>query len=114
MSLGETVTRLRATPVTDPYSDETVDSDWSSPSSLTIEGCGFDPGGSSLLVEVGRVPVVTKPTVYDFSFADVVLGDRLVVRGKTYDVDGEPASWENSPLTGWSPGQVITLKLVEG
>lgn len=110
---GETVTRLRATPATDPYSGEATGLDWSSPSSLTIEGCGFNPGQSSEPLQDARNAVITQPEVYAPPGSDVLPGDRLVVRGVTYEVDGRPAAWR-SPFTGWEPGMVIALKDVEG
>lgn len=110
---GETVTRLRATAVTDPYSGEANGKSWTGPSQLDIEGCGFNPGGSSEPVQNSRNAVITKPEVYAPADADVLSGDRLVVRGVTYEVAGNPAAWV-SPFTGWAPGLVIALDLVEG
>ena len=110
---GETVTRLRGTAVVDPYSGEPTSTDWSAPDSLAIPGCGFNPGGSSEPVEAGRTSVVTSPEVYAPTGADVLAGDRLVVRGLTFEVDGRPKDWR-SPFSGWAPGVAISLKLVEG
>jgi hypothetical protein len=110
---GETVTRQRAKAVTDPYSGESVALDWSTPLTATISGCGFNPGGTSEQVQTGRIPVVTRPEVYAPAGSDIRAQDRLVVRGKTYEVDGEPAAWR-SPFTGWEPGLVVSLKIVEG
>ena len=110
---GETVTRLRATSAVDPYSDEPTQSDWTSPDSLDIPGCGFNPGQSSEPTQEARNAVITQPEVYAPTGSDVLAGDRLVVRGDTYDVDGKPAVWR-SPFTGWQPGVVIVLKEVEG
>ena len=114
---GETVTRLRRLTATDPYSGESAPIPWDkaghTPASASIDGCGFDPGGSVEPVEVGRVSVVTKPTVYAPYGSDILVGDRLVVRNVTYDVDGTPASWR-SPFTGWEPGLVVELKAVSG
>lgn len=110
---GETVTRLRATATTDPYSGEATGSDWSTPDSLDIDGCGFNPGGSSEPLQEGRNAVITRPEVYAPADADVLSGDRLVVRGLTYEVQGDPADWR-SPFTGWNPGLVIALERVSG
>ena len=110
---GETVTRLRATTVTDPYSGEATGLDWSSPNSLAILGCAFNPGGSTEPVQDSRNAVITKPEVYAPVDADVLAGDRLVVRGDTYEVDGRPSDWRNA-FTGWAAGLVIKLDLVEG
>lgn len=110
---GETVTRQRATPATDPYSGEATGRDWTSPDELDIDGCGFNPGTSSEPVQDARNAVITRPEVYAPSDADVLAGDRLVVRGLTYEVDGNPGDYR-SPFTGWRPGLVIALKGVEG
>lgn len=110
---GETVTRLRAATVTDPYSNTATAENWTNPSSLDIDGCGFNPGQSSEPVQTARNAVITRPEVYAPADADVLAGDRLVVRGVTYEVDGRPQSWV-SPFTGWAPGLVIVLKDVEG
>lgn len=108
---GETVTRLRGAKITDRYGNETTS--WASPTSLTIPGCGFNPGGSIEPTQDGRNAVITRPEVYAPADADVDAGDRIVVRGDTYEVDGKPAEWR-SPFTGWAPGMVIALKEVEG
>lgn len=110
---GETVVRQRATSADNPYSGEAGDTDWTTPGLLTITGCAFDPGGSLEPTEQGRTAVITQPTLYAPPNSDVLAGDRLVVRGRTWDVDGDPADWR-SPFTGWEPGMAIKLKAVEG
>lgn len=110
---GETITRLRATAILDPYSGEPTDFTWDAPDALEIPDCGINPGGTSEPTQDGRNAVITRPEVYAPADADVTAGDRLVVRGETYEVDGEPAAWR-SPFTGWAPGLVIVLKRVEG
>ena len=110
---GETVTRLRGTAVTDPYSGEATTVDWSDPDALPIPGCGFNPGSSLEPVQDARNAVITRPEVYLPADADVLAGDRLVVRSTTYEVDGDPALWR-SPFTGWTPGLVAALKVVSG
>lgn len=113
---GETVTRLRGVASANPYSAAPTDVDWANPTSLVIEGVAFDPGGSAEPISAeSDMRVITQPTIYDPSYADVTAGDRVVraLTGKTYEVDGDPAQWR-SPYTGWAPGQVIKLKIVEG
>lgn len=114
---GETVTRLRRLSWTDPYSGESSPRPWDDedhePDALDIEDCAFNPGSSSDVAADGRSPVTTNPTVYAPAGADVKAGDRLVVRGVAYDVDGNPAEWRN-PFTGWEAGLAVTLELVEG
>lgn len=110
---GETVTRLRGTLTGDPYSGIDSAISWTSPASRAIPGCGFDPGTSDEPTQDARNAVITRPTVYAPTGSDVLPGDRLVVRGITYEVKGNPAAWR-SPFTGSSPGLVVTLEEVRG
>lgn len=113
---GETVVRLRAQTRIDPYSQEPVpvwDDPSKPPDELQIPGCAFNPGPSGEAVEVGRQPVTTTPTVYGPFGADITAGDRLVVRGRVWLVDGDPALWRN-PFTGTEFGLAVTLKAVSG
>lgn len=114
---GETVVRLRRLMATDPYSDESAPRAWGDeghePDALEIEDCAFNPGGSAEVSADGRSIVTTNPTVYAPIDADVKAGDRLVVHGVAYDVDGNPAAWRN-PFTGWAAGMAVSLELVEG
>lgn len=111
---GETVTRQRADQVPNRYSgDDESEPDWQFYSELDIDGCAFNPGTSSEPLETGRNAVLTRPEVYAPPGADVLAGDRLVVRGVVYEVDGDPADWR-SPFTGWRPGLVIRLKVKDG
>jgi hypothetical protein len=45
--------------------------------------------------------------------ADILAGDRVVVRGLTCEVQGRPFDWRN-PFTGWAPGTLVRAKIVEG
>lgn len=110
---GETVTRLRGTATGDPYSGENSAVSWTDPDELDIEGCAFNPGVSTEPLQDARNAVITRPEVYAPPDADVEAGDRLVVRGDTYEVVGNPQDWR-SPFTGWQPGLAIQLELVEG
>lgn len=110
---GETVTRQRGTATGDPYSGENTLISWVAPDELEIAGCAFNPGVSTEPLQDRRNAVLTRPQVYAPPDADVLSGDRLVVRGDTYEVVGRPADWR-SPFTGWAPGLVIELELVEG
>lgn len=114
---GETVTRLRAVLIADPYSTDDTQAAWDDtdnpPDALEIDGCGFNPGSSTEPLQDARNAVVTRPEVYAPSGADVLAGDRLVVRGDTYEVFGNPGDYR-SPFTGWAPGLAIPLQRVEG
>lgn len=109
---GETVTRQRAVQVSDPYSGETTAS-WTNPAEVTISGCAFDPGSSGETLDLARNVLTTQPKVYAPAGSDITAADRLVVRGVTYEVDGDVAEWR-SPFTGWEPGIVVPLKRSEG
>lgn len=110
---GETVTRLRRPLLADPYSKKEKVGDWRDAYELEIPGCAFNPGVSSEPLETARHAVLTRPEVYAPTGSDVEAGDRLVVRGVTYDVQGHPADWR-SPFTGWTPGLTISLEAVDG
>ena len=110
---GETVTRLRGTPTLDPYSGEPDDTDWSSPASVDFSGWGVDDSRSAEPLESGRDAVVTDFVLYRPDPADILPGDRVIVRGLTCEVVGRPATW-NHPMTGWSAGFVVRANIVEG
>jgi hypothetical protein len=106
----ETVTRLRATTSgTDRYRNPIV----TGASETAISGALFDPGGSATTVEQGRSPVVTRPTLYfPDTRPDIIATDQIRVRGRVWEVDGDPADWR-----GWVDdfgGLVVPLKAVNG
>jgi hypothetical protein len=80
----------------------------------SVGGWGFNPGGSVETYWSGRNPVTTSPQLFRRS-TDFVPGrrDRCTVRGRLYQVSGDPAVWR-SPLTGWAPGVVVDLEVVDG
>jgi len=109
--MTETVTRIRAGA---PTGVDKFKQPVPGPATQTpIEGALFDPGGSSEPVEAGRTPVVTKPTLY-FRGAnpDIVATDQVSVRGVVYDVDGDPAYWDQGDPT--VRGLVVALRNVKG
>lgn len=111
---GETVTRQRGTAVTDPYSEESTDVDWSDPEELTLQRCAVWPGDSAEPLRDAQPDLV----VSDFVVAaapgvDVIASDRLVIRGLTCQVVGRPFDWR-SPFTGWQPGTIIQANVTEG
>lgn len=107
---GEPVTRIRreATGGTDRYGQPlTADVE------ADLGSAAFDPGGTREPVEVGRAPVVTNPTLYFTHRPDVAAGDRVRVRGRVFEVDGDPADWR-SPWDGVFGGLVVNLQVVTG
>lgn len=111
---GETVTVLTAGIVTDPYSGEDKPS-WNVPpsSSVDVAALGIEPRPSGEPTEDARNRVVSGFTLYLPSDVAISAQNRVVVRGGTYDVLGDPAVWR-SPYDGWAPGQVVQLQRVKG
>jgi hypothetical protein len=117
---GETVYRLRRELIANSYSSEDDLGAWSDAVEQPIEDCAIVPGGA---VTGSRNPeptregraetVVTDYAVYTPPGADVTPYDRLRVRGRVCEVVGRPADWRN-PLTGWAPGLVVSVNVVEG
>lgn len=80
----------------------------------TVEGLGFDPGGSRETDALGN-SVTTQPSLYgDDPDADVEADDTLLLPGDPvpWFVDGDPGRWDN-PL-GEERGIVIKLTRTKG
>lgn len=99
-----------------PYLGEVRDADgdlvdaWGDPERLGV--FVFDPGGSREPLIAGQDRVVTEPSIllpYGSPFAPF---DKCVARGKTYQVEGEPAQWAH-PSDG-PKTDVVRLKRVTG
>ena len=115
-AFGETFTRLRAPLVADSYSGADTLRDWENPAELEIEGFGFDPGGSVVTDTVNRTQVTTRPSLLWLGddVPDVVQSDRMRgPDGRVWSITGNP-SVPTNPFTGWQPGAVWPLELVEG
>ena len=110
---GETVTRERATPVIDPYSQETTGSDWSTPETLPITGAAIGPSSTSEVLGDDRAQVITSMSLYCASGLDVKPDDRIRARSGLWDVVGDELVW-SSPFTGWAPGSEYQLRRVVG
>lgn len=110
---GETVTRLRATATTDPYSDEDTDLSWDSPDELDVSDVAVEPLSTVETLSDDRQRVDFDLRLYLPYGADVKPLDRVVVRSLTYLVQGERSDWRN-PFTGQTPGSVVTCTRVEG
>lgn len=79
----------------------------------TVTSGIFAPEGSTELIQ-GQATVITNPTFYLASGAPVPKAtDRIIVRGQTFDIDGEPRVYHN-PFTGAEPGPVLRLERVTG
>lgn len=108
--IGESITRQRAGSTTSRYSDTVAD--WSDPDETTITGCSFSPSGTSEDHD-GRDAVIQGPTLYTPPGADIEAADRVVVRGVTYEVEGEPADWRD-PYSTRPVGLAVPLRVVTG
>jgi hypothetical protein len=106
----EQVTRQRATASTDGYGDPALS--WATPDTATFDVRGVEPV-SSTEDNDGRQAVITGYRLYLAAGADVLPGDRVVLRGATYDVEGLPAAWA-SPGGSSVGGLVVALKGVSG
>lgn len=107
---GEPVTRVRDVPTgsTDRYGHPVT-----APAQVAVGSAAFDPGGTRENVEVGRAPVVTTPKLYFLDRPDLRAGDRVLVRDREWQVDGDPADWRG-PWGGTVGGLVVELKAVTG
>lgn len=94
----EVVTRLRAGSVVDPYSNEPSES-WTTPTELDITTIApAEPRPTSEPVQEARNSVTSGFTLYLPIEADVTARDRMRVRGRVYDVLGDPAVWLSAGL----------------
>lgn len=104
----ETVTVLRAATVIDPYSGESVSSDWDNATETDLTTLApAEPRPSNEPVQNARNAVVDGWTIYLPQGSDVVSSDRLRVRGAVYSILGEPADWLGA-------GLVVQCERVEG
>lgn len=111
---GETVTRLRASRVPDPYSEKNDRLDWTSPAELAFDGIAVWDSGSEEPVVAGGDPVESDFTAAGFpSGSDITPQDRVRIRGLVCEVVGRPFDWTN-PFTGWNPGLILNAKIKEG
>ena len=111
MRFGETVTRLRATTVANPYSAEVEAEDWTAPGELAIRGVGFEPSGTEVVTVDGATTYRRARFLLPFG-ADVTEADRIVrADGTTYRAAAPRADFIN-PLTGRRAGSVIEAEVV--
>lgn len=113
---GERVSRLRAGSRVDPYSGDPV-ADWSSPSVFTWSSAGVWPAGSAEPLSADRQSVEADYEVALPAGADVTRVDRLRLDDRpgqpVCEVVGVPFDYR-SPLTGWAPGVVVSVKHIGG
>lgn len=89
----QTVTRLRPGTAVSRGSEVF---DWSDPDELAISGCSVQPASTGLSQD-GRVLGISEGlTVYLPPGADIRAGDRVVIDGRTYVINGEPKAWKSA------------------
>lgn len=91
----ETIQITRAGSATDEYGDP-IPGEYAN--HLALAG-RFAPNNPAEPVEVGRNAVITGGTVYVRDLAsppDVLPTDRAVIRGVTYEIDGEIGVWRRN------------------
>jgi hypothetical protein len=111
---GETVAVVRASLVDDGYGNQTPD--WSAATSTPHEGCAVAQGAKGGATEDAtgdRNVVVSDLVVFMPAGADVLATDRLEIRGRVYEVVGEPFDWR-SPFTGTAFGTAVYCNRAEG
>jgi len=111
---GETVSVITAGTTVDPYSSTSTAEDWNTPVSVVpVAGVGVEPRPSGEPVQDARNAVTSGYSLYMPVGTAVTARNRVIVRGGTYAVLGEPAVWVN-PFTGWEPGLVVQCERIEG
>lgn len=63
---------------------------------------------SNTVTEADAITITQGLTLYLPSGTDVQDGDRFLVRGKRYVIDGEAFDWRDG-LGNWNPGTVVNL-----
>ena len=82
-------------------------------SPVTLYGFGFDPGSSSEPRQPGMDRVIVEPTLYGPFDMPFLPKDKVIVRGLTYEVEGEVRQWRNM-FSNREAGGVVTLRRVDG
>lgn len=108
--ISEAVTRQRAGTTTDRYGNTVLD--WTNPDEDAIDGCAFAPTSTSEDYDQ-RAAVIQVPMLYAPPGADINAADRIVFRGTTFEVNGEPATWVD-PFSGVEKGIEVPLRVVAG
>ena len=109
---GEEVVLLTAGTKTDPYSGEPVE-DWDDPTETPLmTSWPPEPRPSSEPVQDARNAVTSGFTLYFDDWPAITPQNRMRVRGREYDVLGEPAEWRWP--TGEVAGSVVQVGRTEG
>lgn len=108
----EAVTIQSPGTVTDPYSGESSE-DWGSATQRAVDGIGVADGGSAEPLQDARNALEADYDLFFPPTETVTRADRVIVRGDQCQVVGKPFLWRH-PMTGWTPGLVVQVKLSEG
>lgn len=111
-SRGEDVTILSAPLVTDEYGTASAERDWASAQSTVVRAV-IAARSSSEVDNPGRTAVIVGLSVYLPAGTVLTSADRLLVRGETYEVEGEPFEWR-SPWSAAPAGVEAALRRVSG
>lgn len=113
MPVGETVTVLTAGSRLDPYSQTNVE-DWTDPTSRDVDLLWpAEPRPSSEPVQDARNAVVSGYTLYFPADDPINAYNRVIVRGQTYKVMGDPADWR-WPADSSGAGIVVQTERMTG
>jgi hypothetical protein len=104
----ETITRLEAALVLDPYSQEIVQLDWTNVTETVIDGCAIYPSTTAEVTDVGRDQSTETLTVLIPTGVTIDPLDRVRARGTVYEVHGYAFDFHN-PFTGWEPGGQLII-----
>lgn len=109
--MGEVVQRVPYMgAVEDAHGNETE----SYGAAVTLTGVyGFDPGSSSEPRLAGQSRVIVEPTLYGPFDMPFLPRDRAIVRGVTFEVDGEVRKWRHM-RSDVGAGAVVSLRRVDG
>jgi head-tail adaptor len=108
---GETVTVVRAALVDDGYGNQVRD--WPNATRTPHQGCAVAQNGRDESLTGDRNVVASDLVVFMPSGTDVAATDRLEIRGRDYEVVGEPFDWV-SPFTGSAFGVAVYCNRAEG
>lgn len=92
-----TITRLRGTPITDPYSGEVTELSWDDPESLVVAGCSVQPvtpAYARAVLRQQRDGVITDYNVWVPLTADVTELDRVEWAGQVYLIPDTIQRWD--------------------
>ena len=110
---GQTVVRLRAGLVNDPYAGTSTRSDWENPDEQEIPGAFVAQSSTARITSATRTQALESKSLYCPPSADVRAGDRVVAGDETFVVDGVPTADVN-PFTGWQPVREVPLERMIG